>query len=119
MKAYWGVDVQLHEFLTSALDGDKWSVGRTQLLYPRNRTSRSHWIGGWVALRASLDAVVKRKILNPSRESNPGHLARGLIAIPTELSRLISETCIHKQIKLEACYHSVQSVNFRASCLKT
>jgi hypothetical protein len=29
------------------------------------------WIGGWVGSRAVLDAVVKRKIPNPRRESNP------------------------------------------------
>jgi hypothetical protein len=28
-------------------------------------------MGGWVGPRAVLDAVVKRKILNPRRESNP------------------------------------------------
>jgi hypothetical protein len=26
MKAYWGVDVQLHTFLILALDGGEWSV---------------------------------------------------------------------------------------------
>jgi hypothetical protein len=31
----------------------------------------THWIGGWVGLRAVLDAVVKRKILSTRRESNP------------------------------------------------
>jgi hypothetical protein len=36
-------------------------------LYPQG----PHWIGGWVGPRAVLDAVVKRKIPNPRRESNP------------------------------------------------
>jgi hypothetical protein len=31
----------------------------------------THWIGGWVDPRAVLDAVVKRKIPSPRRESNP------------------------------------------------
>jgi hypothetical protein len=31
----------------------------------------AHWIGGWVCLRAILDAVVKRKIPSLRRESNP------------------------------------------------
>jgi hypothetical protein len=31
----------------------------------------THWIGGWVGPRAVLDAVVKRKIPSPCRESNP------------------------------------------------
>jgi hypothetical protein len=31
----------------------------------------THWKGGWVGPRAVLDAVVKRKIPSPHRESNP------------------------------------------------
>jgi hypothetical protein len=31
----------------------------------------THWIGGWVGCRTSLDMVVKRKISSPRRESNP------------------------------------------------
>jgi hypothetical protein len=71
--------------LTSALDGGEWSA-------PRERAPDTHWIGGWVGPRADLDAVVKRKIPIPHRESNPRtpyRPARSLIAIPTELSRLL------------------------------
>jgi len=35
MKTYWGLEVQLHSFLISALDGDEWSMPRP--LYPRGR----------------------------------------------------------------------------------
>jgi hypothetical protein len=42
-----------------------------------------------MGLRAGLDAMSKRKILSPSRESNRGLLARSLVAISTELSRLL------------------------------
>jgi hypothetical protein len=41
-----------------------------RLLYPRERSHDTHWIGGWVGPRAVLDAVVKRKIPSPRRESN-------------------------------------------------
>jgi hypothetical protein len=37
---------------------------------PRERAPGIHWIGGWVGPRDVLDAVVKRKIPNPLRESN-------------------------------------------------
>jgi hypothetical protein len=40
-------------------------------LNPRERARGTHWIGGWVGPRAILDAVVKRKIPSPRRESNP------------------------------------------------
>jgi hypothetical protein len=38
---------------------------------PPGKDPGTHWIGGWVGPRAVLDPVVKRKIPNPSRESNP------------------------------------------------
>jgi hypothetical protein len=59
-------------------------------LNPWERTPAPHWIEGWVGPRAGLDAVVKRKILIPYRESNLGRPARNLVAIPTELSRLLN-----------------------------
>jgi hypothetical protein len=58
-------------FLTSALNGGEWSASRPGHFKPRERAPRTHWIGGWVGPRAVLDAVVKRKIPSPRRESNP------------------------------------------------
>jgi hypothetical protein len=40
-------------------------------LHPLGKSPGSHWIGSWVGPRASLDAVVKRKIHSPYRDSNP------------------------------------------------
>jgi hypothetical protein len=72
MKAYWGsgstaplilwprhsmeVSVQLHA-------PDRFT--------PMETAPDTHWIGGWVGPRAVLDAMVKRKIPSPRRESNP------------------------------------------------
>jgi hypothetical protein len=70
MKAYWGVEVQLHAFLISALDGGEWSVSRLRRFTPTERTPGALWIGVWVGPRASLDAVVRRKILSPYWDSN-------------------------------------------------
>jgi hypothetical protein len=36
MKTYWAVDIQLHAFLTSALDGGGWSASRPGRLTPKN-----------------------------------------------------------------------------------
>jgi hypothetical protein len=58
-------------FLTSALDGGEWSASRTGRLTPRERAPGTHSIGGWVGPRAVLNAVVKRYIPRPRRESNP------------------------------------------------
>jgi hypothetical protein len=71
MKAYWGMEVQLHACFTSALDGGEWSASRPGRFTPRERASSTHWIGGWVGPRAGLDAVVKRKILSLCRDSKP------------------------------------------------
>jgi hypothetical protein len=57
--------------LTSALDRGEWSASRPGHFIHRKRAPGTHWIGGWVGSRAVLDAVVKRKIPSPRRESNP------------------------------------------------
>jgi hypothetical protein len=40
-------------------------------LYPQERALDTHWIRDWMGSRAVQDAVVKRKIPIPRRESNP------------------------------------------------
>jgi hypothetical protein len=44
-------------------------------LYPGKIASDIHWIAGWVGSRTGLDAVVKRKIPNPSGTRTPNHPA--------------------------------------------
>jgi hypothetical protein len=57
--------------LTSALDGGEWSASRPSHFTARERALCTDWIGGWVGPRTVLDAVVKRKIPSPRRESKP------------------------------------------------
>jgi hypothetical protein len=57
--------------LNSALDGGKWWASHAGCFIPGERSPGSHWRGGWAGPRAGLDAVVKNKISNPRRESNP------------------------------------------------
>jgi hypothetical protein len=57
--------------LTSALDGGEWSASRPGRFTPKERAPGTHWIGGWMGPRAVVEAVVKRKIPSPRRESNP------------------------------------------------
>jgi hypothetical protein len=70
MKAYGGVDVQIHIFLTSALVGGKWSTSRPgRFTPPPERAPGTHCIGGWVDRRAGLDDMEKWKFLTlPGRE---------------------------------------------------
>jgi hypothetical protein len=64
MKAYGGVDVEIHVFLTSALVEGEWSASRPCRFTPGKRAAPStHWIGGWVDPRAGLDDMEKRKLL--------------------------------------------------------
>jgi len=57
--------------ITSALDGSEWPASRLGRLTPRKRAPSTRRIGGWVGPRAGLEAVVKRKIPSPCRDSNP------------------------------------------------
>jgi hypothetical protein len=50
------------QYLSSALDGGEWSASRPGRFTSKERAPSTHWIGGWVGLRAGMDAVVKRKI---------------------------------------------------------
>jgi hypothetical protein len=59
MKVHGGVDVQIHIFLTSALVEGERSASR-----PGRFTPGTHWMGGWVDLRAGLDDA--KKILDPT-----------------------------------------------------
>jgi hypothetical protein len=69
MKAYGGVDVKSHIFLTSALAGGEWSTSRPDRFNIGERDPGTHWIGGWVDPKAGLDDVVK--ILDPTGTGNP------------------------------------------------
>jgi hypothetical protein len=71
MKTYWEWRYSSTHSLTSALDGGEWSASRPGRFTLMERAPITHWIGGWVGSRAILDAVVKRKIPSPRRESNP------------------------------------------------
>jgi hypothetical protein len=57
MKAYVGVDVQIHTFLTSVLVGGEWSASRPGYFSPGERAPGTHWIRGWVDPIAGLDGV--------------------------------------------------------------
>jgi hypothetical protein len=63
MKAYGGVDVKTHVFLTAALVGDEWSALRPCRFTPGERAPGTHWIEGWVGPRVSQDDMEKGKFL--------------------------------------------------------
>jgi hypothetical protein len=70
------VEVYLHAFLTSALDGGEWSASRPGCFTGGERAPGTHWIEGLVGPRAGLDTVAKTKNSYPYRESKRGRLDR-------------------------------------------
>jgi hypothetical protein len=89
MKAYGGVNVYIHIFLTSALVGDEWSASRPGRFTPWESPG-TYWIGGWVSPRAVLDDVEKRKFLIlPGLELRPlGRPARIRVNKSMRMSRV-------------------------------
>jgi hypothetical protein len=76
MKAYGGVDVQIHARLSTVLVGGEWSAWRPGLFIPVENTN---WMGGWVGPRACLDIMESRKSC-PYRDSNSDPSAVYLVA---------------------------------------
>jgi hypothetical protein len=87
MKMGWGVEIKLHDFLTSAADGDQWLASLPGRFTLGKETLVPFFIGGWVGPRTGLDAVVNRRNPCPCRESNPSRPARSLVTMITELIR--------------------------------
>jgi hypothetical protein len=58
IKANDGVEVNFHAFLTSALNGDEWSVSRSVLFYPRGKPQVGilpiRRGGSWKAINSNL-----------------------------------------------------------------
>jgi hypothetical protein len=68
-----GVEVRIHVLFDL---GTRWrwvAASRPGRSTPRERAPGTHWIGSWVCPRAGRDAVSKRKVSRPRRDSNPDH----------------------------------------------
>jgi hypothetical protein len=78
-------------FLTLALDRGEWSASHPGHFTPEEGAPSTHWIGGWVGPRASLDTVKKRKTLAPAMNQIqiPQLSSLSPVAILTELSQLL------------------------------
>jgi hypothetical protein len=75
MKAYRGVDVQSHVFMTSVLIG-KWYVSRPGRFIPRKINLLTHWIGAFVGPKPAENIFVStgtrtqnRLIVQPAASS--------------------------------------------------
>jgi hypothetical protein len=70
------MDAQIHVFLASALVGRQWSVSSPVRLSAGKITPGTHWTGGSVGPRTSVDDVERRKILPLSRLARSQSLYR-------------------------------------------
>jgi hypothetical protein len=71
MKAYGGVDVEIHFFLPRHYL-EVWSASRLGRSTPGGTAPGTNWIGAWVGPRTGLDDVEMRKFLTlPGLELRP------------------------------------------------
>jgi hypothetical protein len=66
-----GRGVYILLIIDMALDEDEWSASRPAALYPRVWADITHWIGGWVGLRADLDTEARENTLLSLPEIEP------------------------------------------------
>jgi hypothetical protein len=71
MKAYGGVAVQIHIFLTSTLVGGEWSASRPGHFIPGVRAPGTHWIGGLGGPQSRSGSRGEEKILDSTRTRTP------------------------------------------------
>jgi hypothetical protein len=100
LKAYWGGGGTAPRILDLGTR-QRWVVSFTpRPLYPQANSPATHWTGGWAGLRASLDAVVKRKIPSLCQDSNhPPTIQTVAQCYTTELSQLLTPLCILKRMQ--------------------
>jgi hypothetical protein len=75
------MEVELHAFWNSTVDGSKWSASHPARFNPGERTPGTQLIRGRVGPRVGLDALAKRNIPCLCRESNPSRPARSLVLL--------------------------------------
>jgi hypothetical protein len=85
MKTYGGAELQVHAFLTSALDGGEWPASQIGCFFPEKGAFSTHSIGGWVGLRTYLGAMGKYYL--PLQGIEPRFTVH--VSIPTELFWLL------------------------------
>jgi len=83
MYVYWGIGYIAPRNLNLSIRWMLVSLSCPSCSTVRVGTTDTHWTGGWVGPRASVDILVRRKIPSPCQELNPGCLAHSLVPILT------------------------------------
>ena len=93
------MNVYLQSFLTSAIDGGRWSASRPGYFTPWEEIPNTHWVGGWLGFRFGLDAMQKRK---------QSYHAANQTEIP-QMSNLLCSHCTdyHVREKINSFIHGI------------
>jgi hypothetical protein len=89
------VEIQIHAFLTSTLDGGKWSAS-----CPGCFTSSTQWIKDWGVHQSRSRRGDEGKNIFPAPAwiQEPGHRSRSLVTMLTELQRVsVYRDCVTYQ----------------------
>jgi len=93
MKECRDVEVQLHPFLNSALDGGVCVCGQLHTLATLHpiKNPHTHYIGRWVGPRANLDLFGEENMYCSFWDLNPGPPSHWQAAVPSTVSQLLVE----------------------------
>jgi hypothetical protein len=92
IKTYGEVEVELHAFFISALDGCQSPPGSSVDFLPQETSSCIHFIGGLVVTKADLCAVARRIIFATAGNRIP--YSAILLCSPFEIHSTSNEVCI-------------------------
>jgi len=85
------LNVEADLFLTSTRDRGEWLTLCPSHFISRARVPDTHWKGGWLGIRVSLDVLEKRKILTPAWNLSLDRSVCTLVTVLTKLSWLVAQ----------------------------
>ena len=112
-----GVDLQLHLFLTSALDKGKWSGARPGRFTSGVITPGTNWVAGWLGPTPGLDASNRVKFSFSYHKSKHFLLIFQLVTLPTTLLVLFYQV-VRRYVPKGTTVHSHRSETFQITRTK-
>jgi hypothetical protein len=109
------VEVQLHAFLPSALDGGEWSVLHPGRFIPIRNTQA----GGWVGHKIWHRGEEKQSFPRPCQESNPCRPSRSLVTVLNYLLRFSCKVRKSNVYITFFCWYFTFSAHLFSVCCET
>lgn len=95
MKAYRGIEIRLHPFLTSTIVGAEWSASHAGRVPPAEIASSTHWIGSWIGQFWKGKNILSLLEIETRFLGSP---VRSLVTILTEPSRLLNSCAAYANV---------------------